>query len=138
MTEMDDWNAQIIKEFRANGGAVGGQFEGAALLVLHTTGAKSGKPRVHPLMYQAVDGDFAIFASCAGAPNNPAWYHNLVANPEASIEVGAETVAVAARVADGGERDGIWARQKEDYPFFADYEEKTSRTIPVIVLERQA
>jgi deazaflavin-dependent oxidoreductase (nitroreductase family) len=89
-------------------------------------------------MYQAVDGDFAIFASCAGAPNNPAWYHNLVTNPEASIEVGAATVAVAARVADGGERDEIWTQQKKDYPFFAEYEQKTSRTIPVIVLERRA
>jgi deazaflavin-dependent oxidoreductase (nitroreductase family) len=135
---MDDFNAQIISEFRANGGAVGGQFEGAPLLVLHTTGAKSGKPRIQPLMYQAVGDGFAIFASNAGGPKNPAWYHNLVASPEASIEVGTDTVTVAAHVVDGRARDDIWNRQKADYPFFAEYEQKTRRTIPVIVLERRA
>lgn len=138
MTEMDDMNARIMEEFRANGGVVGGDFEGAPLLILHTSGAKSGKPNVQPLMYQAVGDGFAIFASYAGGPRNPGWYHNLVAGPKVSIEVGADTVEVTARVVDGGERDRIWTRQKSDYPFFADYEQQTSRTIPVVVLERRA
>lgn len=132
---MSDWNAQIIEEFRANEGRVGGMFEGAPLLLLHSTGAKSGEARVSPVMYQSVGDDLAIFASYAGAPNNPAWYHNLLANPEASVEVGTETIEITARVADDGEREPIWARQKRDYPGFADYENNTSRTIPVVILE---
>jgi deazaflavin-dependent oxidoreductase (nitroreductase family) len=132
---MSDWNTQIIEEFRANGGKVGGQFEGAPLLLLHSTGAKSGQARVNPMMYQADGDNFAVFASKAGAPTNPDWYHNVVANPSASIEVGDRTVDVVARVADGAERDRPWSRQKELYPGFADYEAKTSRQIPVVVLE---
>ncbi|MEA2058896.1 MAG: nitroreductase family deazaflavin-dependent oxidoreductase, partial [Actinomycetota bacterium] len=128
-------NAQIIEEFRANEGRVGGMFEGAPLLLLHSTGAKSGEARVSPVMYQSVGDDLAIFASYAGAPNNPAWYHNLLANPEASVEVGIGTIEVTARVADDEERDPIWTRQKIDYPGFADYESQTSRTIPVVILE---
>lgn len=135
MADRKDWNASIIEEFRANDGRVGGVFEGRPLLLLHTTGARSGKPRLHPLMYQEVEDGFAIFASKAGAPTNPAWFHNLVANPEAEIEVGNDRVAVTARVAAGDVRDRIWGRQKEDYPFFADYEEKAGREIPVILLE---
>lgn len=132
---MSDWNAQIIEEFRANSGKVGGQFEGAPLLLLHTTGAKSGQARVNPMMYQADGENFAVFASKAGAPTNPDWYHNLVANPRASIEVGESTVNVIARIAEGEDRDRLWSRQKELYPGFADYEAKTTREIPVIVLE---
>ena len=132
---MSDWNAQIIEEFRANSGKVGGQFEGAPLLLLHTTGAKSGQARVNPMMYQADGENFAVFASKAGAPTNPDWYHNLVANPRASIEVGESTVNVIARIAEGEDRDRLWSRQKELYPGFADYEAKTAREIPVIVLE---
>ena len=132
---MSDWNTQIIEEFRANGGKVGGQFEGAPLLLLHTTGAKSGQARVNPMMYQADGDNFAVFASKAGAPTNPDWYHNLVANPRASIEVGDTTVNVVARVAEGDDRDRLWSRQKELYPGFADYEAKTTREIPVVVLE---
>lgn len=132
---MSDWNAQIIEEFRANEGRVGGMFEGAPLLLLHSTGAKSGEARVSPVMYQSVDDDLAIFASYAGAPNNPAWYHNLLANPEASVEVGTETIEVTARVADDAEREPIWSQQKTEYPGFADYESKTNRTIPVVILE---
>ena len=135
-TEMNDWNAQVIEEFRANGGRVGGQFEGAPLLLLHTTGAKSGAERVNPVMYQADGDDLIVFASKAGAPTNPDWYHNLRANPNATVEVGTETVEVVARVAEGEERDRIWTRQKERFPGFADYEEKTTRQIPVVVLER--
>ena len=134
MSEINDWNAQIIAEFRANAGEVGGQFEGAPLLLLHSTGAKSGLERIAPVMYQPVDGGWAVFASKAGAPDNPDWYHNLLANPDASIEVGAETRAVGAEVLAGEERSGIWETQKERYPGFAEYEEKTDREIPVVLL----
>jgi len=132
---MSDWNTQIIEEFRANGGKVGGQFEGAPLLLLHSTGAKSGQARVNPMMYQADGDNFAVFASKAGAPTNPDWYHNLVANPRAAIEVGDTTINVIARITEGDDRDRLWSRQKELYPGFADYEAKTTREIPVIILE---
>jgi deazaflavin-dependent oxidoreductase (nitroreductase family) len=101
---VSDWNDKIIAEFRANGGKVGGQFEGAPLLLLHSTGARSGQERVHPMMYQAVGSAYAVFASKAGAPDNPDWYHNLRAHPEALIEVGTETVPVTARILDPGVR----------------------------------
>ncbi len=133
---MADWNQTIIDEFRANGGDVGGNFAGAPMLLLHSTGAKSGEPRVHPMMYQPVGDDWAVFASYAGADNNPAWFHNLVAHPNAQIEVGTETVDVIAHVADPAEREPIWTKQKQLYPGFAGYEEKTSRTIPVVILHR--
>ena len=137
MADPNDWNTSIIEEFRANDGRVGGVFEGRPLLLLHTTGAKSGQPRVHPLMYQAVGDNYAIFASKAGAPSNPAWYHNLVANPESDVELGDGTVPVTARVVAGEERERIWSRQKQDYPFFGEYEQKADREIPVLVLERR-
>jgi deazaflavin-dependent oxidoreductase (nitroreductase family) len=133
--EMSDWNARIIAEFRANEGKVGGQFAGAPMVVLHTTGARTGQERVTPLVYQA-DGDrVVIFASKAGAPDNPDWYHNLVANPDVTIEVGTETRALRARVAEGDERERLWSRQKQLVPGFADYEANTTRQIPVVVLE---
>jgi deazaflavin-dependent oxidoreductase (nitroreductase family) len=132
---MSDFNKQVIDEFRANDGKVGGNFEGAPLLLLHTTGAKSGAERVSPIVYQDLDGSVAVFASKAGADTNPDWYHNLVAHPEVSIEIGTETKAVTARVAEGDERETIWARQKDVMPGFADYETKTDRVIPVVVLE---
>jgi len=135
VTNVNDWNSTLIAEFRANEGRVGGQFEGAPLLLLHSIGARSGKERVNPMMYQPVHGAYAVFASKAGAPTNPDWYHNLVANPNATIEVGTRTVTVVARVADGEERDRIWATQKERYPGFAEYEQKTERAIPVVILE---
>ncbi len=136
MAEAEDWNSKIIAEFRAHGGKVGGQFEGAPLLLLHTVGAKSGQPRVTPMMYQDIgDGRLAVFASKAGAPTNPDWYHNLRANPRISAEIGTGTVQAVARVAEGAERDRIWAAQKRDYPGFADYESKTTRQIPVVILE---
>jgi deazaflavin-dependent oxidoreductase (nitroreductase family) len=131
----DDWNTKIIEEFRANGGKVGGNFTGAPLLLLHTTGAKTGRERVNPMMYRKVDGGYAVFASKAGAPTNPDWYHNLVANPQVRAEIGATTVALTARVADHAERERIWGAQKAEYPGFADYELKTSRQIPVVILE---
>ncbi len=110
-------------------------FAGAPLLILHTTGAKSGQPRVSPLMYQALDGGYAIFASKAGAPSNPDWYHNVIANPEVSLEVGTETITATARVTDAAERQPIWDRQKTTYPQFAEYEAKSGRDIPVIIVE---
>ena len=133
---MSDWNAGVIEEFRANGGKLGGGFDGAPMLLLHSTGARSGEERVHPVMYQQVGDDVAVFASKAGAPTNPDWFHNLVANPDATIEIGTETVPVRARVAEGEERERIWETQKERYPGFAEYEEKTDRVIPVVILER--
>jgi len=133
---MNDWNTAIIEEFRANDGKVGGNFDGAPLLILHTTGAKTGQERLAPIMYQAVGDDVAVFASKAGAPTHPDWYHNLLADPRATVEVGGETYEVKARVADGDERERIWTTQKERYPGFAGYEQATTREIPVIVLER--
>ena len=109
MAEANDWNKQIIDEFRANGGKVGGQFEGAPLLLLHTTGAKSGQARVNPMMYLADGDNYVVFASKAGAPTNPDWYHNLVANPRASIEVGDKTINVVAHVADGETASALWS-----------------------------
>lgn len=133
---MSDWNEKIIEEFRANDGRVGGGFEGRPLLLLHHKGARTGTERVSPLMYQQVGDSFAVFASKGGADANPDWFHNLAANPETAIEVGSEKVEVKARVAEGEERNGIWAKQKADYQIFAEYEDKTARDeIPVIVLD---
>jgi deazaflavin-dependent oxidoreductase (nitroreductase family) len=133
---MSEWNSGIIDEFKANDGAVGGIFEGKPLLLLHHTGAKTGRERVSPLMYQLVDGAYAVFASKGGADANPDWFHNLVANPDVSIEVGSDKIDVKARVAEGEERTRIWERQKQEFPQFAGYEQKTSRDhIPVVVLD---
>ena len=135
MADVNDFNHKIIEEFRTNNGKVGGPFEGAPLLLLHTTGAKSGQPRVNPVAYQKVEAGYAVFASKAGAPTNPDWYYNLLAHPQTTVELGGETVQVAARVADGDERDRIWVQQKKASPGFAEYEAKTSRKIPVVILE---
>ena len=133
--ERRNWNEKIIDEFRANAGKVGGPFEGVPILLLHHTGAKSGQVRVNPLAYQA-DGDrLVVFGSKGGAPTNPDWYYNLLANPRATVEAGTESFDVEARVAEGDERERIWSRQKELVPGFADYEQKTSRQIPVVILE---
>lgn len=134
-TSAQDFNQQVIQEFRANGGRVGGMFEGASLLLLHHTGAKSGASRVSPLVYQAVGDGYAVFASNAGKDTHPAWYHNLIANPRTRVEVGPATIEVSARVADDAERAPVWARQKELAPGFAEYEAGTSRQIPVVILE---
>lgn len=134
---MTDWNKQIIEEFRTNGGKVGGPFEGAPLLLLHHVGAKSGIERVSPLMYQTVEDGYAVFASKQGADTNPDWLHNIVANPETTVEVGSDTVTVRARLAEGDEHDRIWTKQKGIAPQFAEYEQRTAReVIPVVVLER--
>lgn len=134
-TSPTDFNAAITDEFRANQGRVGGPFQGATLLLLHHTGAKTGTARVNPLVYLA-DGDrYVIFASKAGAPTNPDWYHNLKAHPEVSVEVGTRTIDVTASEAVGEERDRLFATQAERSPQFADYQKKAgARRIPVVVL----
>jgi deazaflavin-dependent oxidoreductase (nitroreductase family) len=133
-TSPQDFNARVIEEFRANEGRVGGPFEGSTLLLLHHVGAKSGADRVNPLVYNR-DGDrYVVFASKAGAPNNPDWYHNLKAHPDVTIEVGNETIGVRAEEAIGEERDRLFRAQAERSPQFAEYQSKTSRVIPVIVL----
>jgi len=133
---VNDWNAQTIEQFRANQGKLGGQFEGAPMLLLTTTGAKTGQKRVNPMMYQAEGDAIYVFASKAGAPTNPDWYHNLVANPGVTVERGTETYEAIATPVTGAERDRIYAIQGERYPGFAEYQEKTTRTIPVVSLER--
>jgi deazaflavin-dependent oxidoreductase (nitroreductase family) len=135
MADREDWNASIIREFRENEGRVGGMFEGAPLLLLHTTGAKSGIERVNPLMYLPDDDRYVVIASKGGAPTNPDWYHNVIANPEVSIEIGSATVSARARVAEGEERDQLYARQAALRPQFAEYQANTDRMIPVVVLE---
>jgi deazaflavin-dependent oxidoreductase (nitroreductase family) len=133
---VSDWNQDTIEEFRINEGNVGGVFQGAPLLLLHHVGAKTGTARVSPLMYQAVDGGYAVFASKGGADSSPDWYYNLRANPDTKVEVGTDVVAVAARVVEGDERVRIWEKQKQGRPQFADYELRTTReTIPVLVLD---
>ena len=132
----NDFNATIIAEFRANGGKVGPPFEGAPMVLLTSTGAKSGKERVNPLVY-STDGDrLVIIASKGGAPTNPDWYYNVKANPSVTLEVGEETFPATATVVDGDERDRLFAAQAELMPGFKDYEKATSRVIPVVVLER--
>ena len=136
---MADWNQQVIDEFRANGGQVGGNFEGRTLLLMHHRGAKTGAERVNPIAYQRLSEDsVAVFASKGGASTNPDWYHNVVANPDVTVELGTETFSARARIAEGAERDSIWERQKREWPGFAEYEEKTKgiREIPVVVLEK--
>jgi len=133
---MADWNTGIIEEFRANGGKVA-SFAQQPLLLLHHRGAKTGTERVNPLAVMKLDGNaWAVFGSKGGAPTNPDWVHNLRANPRASIEVGDDTIDVVARVAEGEERDRIWEAQKRFNPGFAEYERKTDRQIPVVILER--
>ena len=136
MPDFPDINRRIIEEFRAQGGKIVGPAEGFSLLLLHTRGARSGAERVNPVAYQPMGDGWAVFATHAGAPKHPAWFHNVVAHPETIIEVGTETIPVRARVAAGEEREVIWARQKAFYPRFAKYEAQTTREIPVVILER--
>jgi deazaflavin-dependent oxidoreductase (nitroreductase family) len=134
MNEMADFNTKIIDEFRTNDGAVGGMFAGMPLLLLHHTGAKSGEERIAPLAYMEDGGNYVIFASKAGAPTNPAWYHNLKAHPETKIEIGSETIAVTASEPDRPERDRLYNAMTDGRPQFAEYQTKTERIIPAIVL----
>ena len=135
MSDTDDWNARIIEEFRTKEGRVGGNFEGATMLLLHTKGAKTGLPRVNPLVYLPEGDRYVVFASKGGAPTNPDWYHNLLADPNVAVEVGAETIPVRAAVITGPERDELYARQVQRRSSFAEYERKTTRVIPAVALE---
>jgi len=136
MSELNDFNQRVISEFRANQGKVGGQLANMPVLLLTTTGAKSGRALTKPLAY-TIDGDrIVVIASFAGAPKNPPWYHNLVANPVATVELGSERFRVRATVTAGEERQRLFNRQAEQMPIFAEYQKKTSRQIPVIVLRR--
>ncbi|HYH30108.1 MAG TPA: nitroreductase family deazaflavin-dependent oxidoreductase [Pseudonocardia sp.] len=132
---MNDWNQQVIDEFRANSGRVGGMFEGAPMILIHHVGAKSGAERVAPLVYFPEDeGRMVIVASAGGAPTHPAWYHNLRANPKIDVEVGVRTYPVLAEEITGADRDEVWQRVVAERPGFADYQEKTERTIPLLRL----
>lgn len=134
---MSDWNERITKEFRENGGEVGGSFEGKPLLLLHHRGARSGTWRVSPLACYSDGERWAIFASRGGSDTNPDWYHNLVAHPEVRIEVGPDTIDVTATEVHGAERRRIYDAHAALWPTFAEYERKTDRVIPVFVLERR-
>lgn len=138
MSDTLDWNKNIIKEFRENDGKVGGQFEGGSLLLLTTTGAKSGEPRTSPLAYAEDDGQYVIAASYAGSDKNPAWYHNVSANSKVTVEVGTEKFEAVATVVleDRAERDRLYAKMVGLMPGFADYEKKTERVIPIVKLTR--
>ena len=136
MSELNDFNQQMIKEFRANQGKVGGQMANMPMLLLTATGAKSGRQITKPLVYSK-DGDrIVIVASFAGAPKNPPWYNNLVANPEATVEVGSERFRVRAKEVTGEERERLFDRHAQQMPIFSDYKKKTTRQIPVFVLTR--
>ncbi|ORA08470.1 nitroreductase family deazaflavin-dependent oxidoreductase [Mycobacterium arosiense] len=142
MTQIPDaetvnaFNKSIIDEFRANDGKVGGQFEGANLLLLHTTGAKSGQPRVSPLAYFDIDGKLVIIGSFAGAPKDPAWAHNLRAKPQARVEIGTDAFDVAARELPADERAALFDKITAVAPGFAEYQAKTTRVIPLFELDR--
>jgi deazaflavin-dependent oxidoreductase (nitroreductase family) len=136
MSSRNERNKNVIEEFRANAGRVGGPFGGMKLLILHTVGAKSSQPRLNPLATIA-DGDrYVIVASKAGADSHPDWYHNIVANPEVSVELGTEKFQARAEVTSEPERTELFGRVVANYPRFADYERKTDRVIPVITLTR--
>ena len=130
------FNRQLIEEFRANGGTVGGMFAGAPLLLLTTTGAKSGQPRVAPLAYTTDNGRWVVIASKGGAPTHPDWFHNLRANPEVTVEVGTESFTARATIPEGAERKRLFEQMAAQMPNFAEYQRNTTRQIPVIVLER--
>jgi deazaflavin-dependent oxidoreductase (nitroreductase family) len=137
MTDMQDYNQRMIEDFRTTRGKNGVPLNGRPMLLLTTTGAKSGQRRTTPVMY-IPDGDSVlVIASNAGAPTHPDWYRNLVAHPEVTVEVGSETFDGTAVVAEGSERQRLWTRIVELYPFFADHQAKITRQIPVIVLERR-
>jgi deazaflavin-dependent oxidoreductase (nitroreductase family) len=143
MPAANEWNDKIITEFRANGGRVGGPFEGAPVALVHHHGRKSGREYVNPLMYLPDDADndtIYVFATKGGAPSNPDWYHNLTAAGEGTVERGAETYPVTVRELQGDERDRIYDDQARRYPGFADYAKSTAgiRTIPVVALKRSS
>jgi len=134
--DMSAFNTQLIEEFRANGGKVGGMFAGAPLLLLTTTGAKSGQPRTAPLVYTIDDGKWVIIASKGGAPTHPDWFHNLRAHPDVTIEVGTDTFSVRASIPEGDERQRLYDQMAAQMPNFAEYQRNTTRQIPIVLLER--
>ena len=136
MAEMNEFNAKIIQDFRAHNGKVGGQFEGAPMVLLTTVGAKSGHQRTTPLVYLPDGERVVIFASKAGAPTNPDWYHNIVANRAVIVEVGTDRYGATAEVVEGDERDRLFAAQVAAMPGFKDYQDNTTRVIPVVALVR--
>ncbi len=136
MANRADWNKQIIEEFRANQGKVGGRFADMTLLLLHTTGARSGEPRLNPVAYTRDGERYVIIASKGGAPENPDWYYNLVANPRVKVEVGTETFEAVAEVAPEPERTRLFEQMAARHPGFAEYQERTERVIPVVILTR--
>ena len=136
MSEANEWNKAIIKEFRENDGEVGGQFKNMDVLLLHTTGAKSGLERINPVAYLA-DGDrYVVIASKGGAPSNPDWYYNILAHPQVNVEVGTEQFPVQATVAEEQERTELYAKMVAINPGFGEYEKNTDRVIPVVILKR--
>ena len=137
MSEKNDWNQKVIEEFRANEGKVGGRFENATLLLLNTIAAKSGEKRINPMMTVKDGEGFIVVASNGGAPTHPAWYHNLVANPDVTVEVGTEVFDAVATVSEEPERSRLFAKMVAISPFFAEYEQKTDRVIPVILVNRK-
>ena len=134
--EFDAFNQRIIAEFRANGGKVGGQFEGMSLALLTTVGRKTGQRRTSPVAYMNVDGQPVVIASKGGAPTHPAWYHNLVANPQVTVEFGTDTFEATAEVLQGEKRDRIFAKVAAMAPGFGDYQAGTTRVIPVVAIHR--
>jgi deazaflavin-dependent oxidoreductase (nitroreductase family) len=138
VNDLNDWNRNVIAEFRANSGKVGGQFEGMPLLLLTTTGAKTGQTRINPVAYLEDGERLIVFASKAGAPTSPDWYHNLIAHPDVHVEVGTESFDAKATPITGEERDRIYTQQAARFPGFAAYQEKTTRVIPVVALNRKA
>jgi deazaflavin-dependent oxidoreductase (nitroreductase family) len=135
MTDRREFNRQVIEEFRSTGGKVSGPFEGAPMILLHHRGAKSGTAYTSPLVYTRDGANYVVIASKGGAPEDPQWFRNLVADPDITVEVGTETIPVRARVAEGDERARLWRAQADLMPGFDDYATKTSRQIPVVVLE---
>jgi deazaflavin-dependent oxidoreductase (nitroreductase family) len=135
VADMNEFNRQIIDEFHANGGVVGGPFEGAPMILIHHRGAKSGTEYTSPLVYTRDGDNYVIIASKGGAPEDPQWFRNVVANPEITVEVGTETFPVQARVAEGDERTRLYDAQAEAMPNFAEYAKATTRQIPVVVLQ---
>ncbi|HEU4354850.1 MAG TPA: nitroreductase/quinone reductase family protein [Actinomycetota bacterium] len=135
MALVNERNRRIVEEFRANAGMVGGHFEGASLLILHTTGRRTGREHVTPLVYLPDGERYVVFGSKGGAPTHPEWFLNLTTNPDATVEVGARTIRVRATEVTGPERDELYARQVERWEVFRDYPSKTSRVIPAVALD---
>ena len=137
MSDRNDFNAKIIKEFRDNDGLVGGRFKTMRLLLLHTTGAKTGEERVIPLATREIEGNQIIIASNGGSPNHPDWFYNLKANPEVTVELGSETYQAKAIIAEEPKRSDLYDQMADRYPFFNEYQARAERQIPVIRLERR-